>query len=146
MKALDAIKARHEATTQTHWSIEYGNCGCSADAGCCEPGEVWPHVLHGPKNTFPPSSPSEWDNAVSEVAELSEADAEFIVFAHNSDVPRLLAALQAVLALHSPGNEGHWCAHCIHPSGEYPMTYPCPTVTAIQRALEVSDGHVVLRV
>ena len=101
---LDAIKAKHDATSQTHWSIEYGNCGCSADGGCCKTEEVWPQVLHGPKNTSPPPSPSEGDNAVSEVAELSEADAEFVVFAHNSDVPRMHAALEAVLAMELNGD------------------------------------------
>lgn len=52
---LDAIKARAEAATGDNWSIEYGNCGCSADA-------------------------------------------EFIAAAR-TDVPRLVAALEAVLAV-----------------------------------------------
>ena len=108
---LETIKARAEAATGDKWSIEYGNCGCSADAGCCKPGEVWPRVIHGITNAFPPTANSEWSNAISEVAEMSPADAEFIASAR-SDVPRLVAAIEAVLAVENEMTDCD-CEHCV---------------------------------
>ena len=56
------------------------------------------------------------------------------------DVPRLVAAVEAVLALHEPEATGYgdWvCGACISAgSHDWESTaYPCPTVTAIQSAL-----------
>ena len=53
------------------------------------------------------------------------------------DVPRLAAAVEAVLELHK---EVQWaeswptCIHCNDGEGS-PLAYPCPTVQAIQSAL-----------
>ena len=56
------------------------------------------------------------------------------------DVPRLVAAVEAVLELHEPEATGYgdWvCGACISAgSHDWESTaYPCPTVTAIQSAL-----------
>ena len=65
-------------------------------------------------------------------------DAEFIAHAR-TDVPALLAAVEAVLALHYPITRRHGrqkCAMCSDDwAGFDPVTYPCPTVTAIRTAL-----------
>lgn len=58
-----------------------------------------------------------------------------------TDVPALVAALEAVLAVHQPGDwsddeaEYTSCRHC----GEAAL-YPCPTVEAINEALGGSVG------
>ena len=64
-----------------------------------------------------------------------EEDAEFIAHAR-ADVPALVAALRAVLALHTAEHvEGRWlCGHCFGWDSE-PVPYPCPTVEAIRRHL-----------
>lgn len=57
------------------------------------------------------------------------------------DRARLLAAVQAVTALHAPQGEAYrTCSHCVRPSGypnrpEQPERYPCPTVAAVVAAL-----------
>lgn len=60
-------------------------------------------------------------------------NAEFIAHAR-SDVPVLVAAVEAVLELHKciPRNRFYTWPHC-NSCPEF--TYPCPTVTAIQSAL-----------
>jgi hypothetical protein len=61
----------------------------------------------------------------------SVADAEFIVAARNQ-VPGILAALDAVLALHH-GNRWGFCEEC---SEHIDVPMPCPTVRAVTEALE----------
>ena len=71
----------------------------------------------------------------------SDADAEFIAHAR-TDVPWLLGqvelrdkALEAVLDLHAADEDGD-CAECIRRAqGRGDQSYPCPTVTRIQEAL-----------
>ena len=51
------------------------------------------------------------------------------LLAPKADVPRLLAALEAVLKLHSPIPDGpEWCRECGH-------SFPCWTRRVISRAL-----------
>ena len=74
----------------------------------------------------------------------TEADAEFIA-ASRTDLPALLAAVEAVRELHQPVEvepSETICAGCstLRGQGEtaryFPFTeYPCPTVTRIQEAL-----------
>ena len=62
-------------------------------------------------------------------------DAEFIA-ASRTDMPRLIAALRAVLELHQPvpyAQGPDYCDECEHPA-------PCPTVKAIAEALGVDDA------
>ena len=88
------------------------------------------------------------------------ADAEFIVTARTA-MPRLVAAVEAVLKLHQPvTTNGGWlegrewqeceacgpnngCEHVIASPGQGESFWPCPTVEAIIAALtgeEASDG------
>lgn len=76
----------------------------------------------------------------------TEADAEFIA-ASRTDLPALLAAVEAVRALHMPVEvepSETICAGCstLRGQGEtaryFPFTeYPCPTAQALTAALEV---------
>ena len=70
--------------------------------------------------------------------DVSEANAEFIAHARD-DVPKLVAALKAVLAMHSEEHQHYspfvgstvvTCFACGEPT-------PCPTVRTITKALEV---------
>jgi len=69
-------------------------------------------------------------------------DTAFIAHAR-TDVPALVKALEAVLAIHEPyehtnrrGTHVH-CEGCeANSQGEYSTDYPCPTVTAIETALD----------
>jgi hypothetical protein len=64
------------------------------------------------------------------------------------DVPRLLAAVEAVLAGHklitetipAMGTTWKFCAHCGIKPGGPGASWPCPTVAAIERALTGEDG------
>lgn len=64
-------------------------------------------------------------------------DAEFIAHAR-TDVPRLVAALRAVLDLHTETYyDGPRCTECASLDGVDPAPefYPCPTVRAVEDAL-----------
>lgn len=65
------------------------------------------------------------------------ADVAFIVAAR-SDVPRLLAVVEAVRAIHRPDGEmcvdAIWCVCC-----GVETDWPCPTIAAITRALTGED-------
>ena len=63
-------------------------------------------------------------------------DAEFIAHAR-TDVPALVAALRAVLALHF--DDGGVCGDCYQQDdyAPYLMDYPCPTVRVVSAALGV---------
>lgn len=53
-----------------------------------------------------------------------------------SDVPRLVAALRAVLDLHSEiWHDGPRCNECSEPELDEPAEWPCPTVRAVEAAL-----------
>ena len=75
------------------------------------------------------------------VAEASYDNAEFIAAAR-SDVPRLLDALEAVLAMHYHdlfrGHLSNGCRICGH--GPNDEGYPCPTVKTITDALNGDDA------
>ena len=75
--------------------------------------------------------------------EFSQVDAA--VFRSQSDVPRLLAAIEAVAGLHKPVSSGitgaphsladyDVCPKCFNDDG-WPVAYPCPTVAAVEAAL-----------
>lgn len=66
---------------------------------------------------------------------VAKADAEFIAAAP-SDVARLAAAVEAVLALHYTGNI-HGTVYCKECSkSHWIVPAPCPTVTAIENAFK----------
>ena len=84
-------------------------------------------------------SPEDWALATNRDGRV--ADAEFIAAARTT-VPALVSALEKVLAMHTPKNNGRvsMCCSCeqwIESSDdEACIEYPCPTVTAIITALE----------
>lgn len=120
---LDAIKARAAAATGGPW----------------ETVRVYDNVYEVQLPDAP--KPTESHFATSDLQNrFLHNDAEFVAHAR-TDVPVLVAAVEAVLELHEEvGNEGKpgcdcgclglvpWCK-----CGDY--TYPCPTVVAIQAAL-----------
>ncbi len=63
------------------------------------------------------------------------ANAAFIAAARSS-VPRMIAALEAVMALH-PNTSGE-CHTCSNEWG--PLAWPCPTIRAIEAALIGGEG------
>jgi len=71
-----------------------------------------------------------------------EPDAEFIAHARG-DMPRLLDAVEAVLAMHEPvsrplvnGGTFDECSYCVDPQDNtWRLDHPCPTVQAITSAL-----------
>lgn len=76
---------------------------------------------------------------------VDPADAEFIAHAR-TDVPALVAAVEAVLELHALGigdlftAEGiearlEHCVECTQVEHRFVVRYPCPTVAAIRTAL-----------
>ena len=67
-------------------------------------------------------------------ATVKEFDA--LVDAATADVPVLVAAVEAVLAIHERNDDGD-CDTCgsSYCADFVPVEYPCPTVTAIQSAL-----------
>ena len=67
---------------------------------------------------------------------VGPADAEFIAHAR-TDVPVLVAAVEAVLKLHKPrvNPTGFFDPLCDYCTGEYENGWPCDTVRAIQSAL-----------
>ena len=79
------------------------------------------------------SGPITWDDHGGEV--FKPADAEFIAHAR-TDVPALLAAVEAVRELHQPGHtfHGHGFSTPLCSCG---APLPCPTIQAVTAALEV---------
>ena len=54
-------------------------------------------------------------------------------FVEYDDYLNYRRALRAVVELHKPWNFG--CSHCINIEGGY-MSYPCPTIQAIEKELK----------
>jgi hypothetical protein len=131
---LSAIEARANAATERPW-----------EAVCIEPPDSdyppveW-HVVTGP---FGDTVAVLCANRRAEGQEgpllALGADAEFIARAR-ADVPDLVAALRAVLALHEPHDDDGvmYCGWDGH--GGCGETYPCSTVCAITAAMDGGEG------
>ena len=63
-----------------------------------------------------------------------ERDSDLILSASAADVRKLVAAVEAVLALHHPTSRGD-CSECFDAYGDHYITHPCETVEAITEAL-----------
>ena len=112
---LDDIKARVVAATEGPWRVQLDGF----DYG------PWDEVYVANARGQYPCTPCGVPNA------------EFIAHAR-TDVPALVAAVEAVLALHKPvggPSDPRCCPVCVDLSGEYAETYPCGTATAILAAL-----------
>jgi len=140
-EVLDGINTRLAAATPGPWAVEYDN-NDDYEAGISY-GD-FPYCIRGPRNVSLTASELEkpfWQdhkNRVSEVSEMSEDDAQLIANAP-TDVARLTRAVEAVLELHTPRESPplsfreiiqgkQLCDSCLQP-------YPCPTVAAIEKAL-----------
>lgn len=111
---LDAIKARAEAATGGPWRVQLDGF----DYG------PWDEVYVDNARGECPCTPCGVSNA------------EFIAQSR-TDVPALVAAVEAVLELHQPYiTRSAWqtCNECWN-SGTAEIVYPCPTVAAIRTAL-----------
>ena len=117
---LDAMRARVDEATEGPWGAPErdGSYATVTDADTCEALFVAIDAGNGP-----------------------ERDMEFIAHAR-TDVPRLLDAVGAVLALHQPhGRYTDSCYECglANPEDGSGQPYPCPTRRAITSALGASE-------
>lgn len=121
---LAAIAARAAAATPGPW--KHGNANEKPYAPFWM---ITNEAFHNP-------GPDDEEWVAVELHTGVEADAEFIAAAR-TDIPLLLAAVQAVLDLHEPVTDyggAVRCDHCLLDIGLY-YAYPCPTVAAITAAL-----------
>ena len=126
---LNEIEARANAATKGPWeSDEYT--------------EIDPDGFYELSRVIAPDPDDGEDYAIGVVhVGILRPDATFIAHAR-TDVPALVAALRAVLEVHAPdpycGNwhhNPHRCPCAIPACADGCDTYPCPTVRAIEEAL-----------
>ena len=141
MKRLDDIKARAEAATDGPW--KWDNRRVPTLNGMAGSRDVYRYeteVIEADHN-----GECGCRSACQLDLTVGPADAEFIAHAR-TDVPALVAAVEAVLALHKAWAESnptdttvsHVCEACLTANGwgePVPEPFPCPTVTAIRTAL-----------
>jgi len=157
LPSLDAIQARADAATEGPWDDEDCEGELSVRAGTAI--TQWKTLPSGTRMGTPASSwkssdlIAEWDLDTWDWGEdpnddQRRQDAEFIAAAR-TDVPALVAALRAALALHRGGaevlgydEEGVYgyvpaCVECGH-------AVPCPTVRAVTAHIDTTpkeDGR-----
>ena len=123
---LRAIRARVDAATEGPWEAFGTTVGAFTGPGDCGGCSGLLSPEHEPSCYW------------SEIAGASEPDAEFIA-ASRTDLPALLAAVEAVMELHAADEDGD-CAECIRRAqGRGDQSYPCPTIRALTAALETQD-------
>ena len=128
MQKLDEMQARCDAATEGPWESDGG-----------EVAQHW-------------SLPEPWKQVVSgHVSCMAycyggscwpierEADSDFIT-ASRTDMPRLIAALKAVVEEHYPNGAQPDCNCCSPTCACGHWAYPCPTVEAVAEALGVDDA------
>lgn len=161
MQKLNAMQARCDTATEGPWERGYRyhvqastHCECRAIDGPLvgidpdgEYGEMHIHLKDTPiwGEGITARDDSTGGIAVvvetSEYGTMSDGDAEFIAAAR-TDLPKLIAALRAVLAQHYPHDcspeHGSWCSPCWSEGlcEGCSEDWPCPTVKAIAEALE----------
>ena len=128
---LAEIRARVEAATEGPWTpMEYDH----------NPGDQGVPILGGGERGSMAAHLTAYTMTLSNV-DQSEADAEFIA-ASRTDLPALLAAVEAVLELHLRSGHtrsvgfpraGQWEHYCVADQ----QSWPCETITALTAALEV---------
>lgn len=134
-KELAAIQARADMASKGPWVVRDGIPGPVEDEGRALE-QHHPLFLAGWDGDCTPDKPE---------------DSSFIAHAR-VDVPRLVSALQAVVEVHRkasaqvptydlPPNpryiERQFCSHCKYPrAGDAMHPWPCPTIRAIEQALE----------
>lgn len=127
-------KAKTDAATEGPWTWD-GDSFDDADQESCPHGTEW--TDHGPDlRAAGEGVITSWGYDASGL-HIETADAEFIAMSRSA-FPRLLAAVESVLGLHTPfeaeGVRPPACKACIYP-------HPCPTVRAITDALGGGDDE-----
>lgn len=128
MKRLDEIEARTTAATEGPWEVKPYR-----DERRKEEGDIDSITGPGPTIIVEQLGCNCCDVGLS----VADPDAEFIAHAR-TDVPALVAALEAALnehptgVFHSFAGDVQWCNACDGP-------YPCPTVAAIRQHLGEDD-------
>jgi hypothetical protein len=113
---LTEMRRREQAATAPPWTLEFELCDCGGENGCACGQERYPYAIRTgePHVTRPGGAPNpDYDFIHSEICELTHGDAEFIAMAR-TDMPRLLAALDAVLKPHQPGRITLYGSLCEH--------------------------------
>jgi hypothetical protein len=112
-----AMARKHEqAASPGPWRVIWDSCDCGDGYGCSHGN--FPHAIATSRPSIdrgPGVPPRDYDFEHSEVPDLGSEDAEFIVAARES-LPRLLSAVQAVVAL-CRDTDGNW----LPPQGELPV-------------------------
>lgn len=130
---LAEIRARAEAATEGPWEDVVDDLNEDVDVWHDREYRLW---IANTGNLF---------TASEELARQTLADAEFIA-ASRTDLPALLAGVEAVRELHQPepycNNAGHTnpdveCPECAEYCTADGEQYPCRTITALTDALEV---------
>lgn len=128
MSTLDDIKARAEKATEGPWTY----MGKDHETTWIE-SPVEDVLIHDERGTGHMREDFSW---------IKQPDAEFIAHAR-TDIPKLVAALEAVEALHQPFEWSFGfgpvksCKHCKDQGAdEIQSSYPCATVQAITKALK----------
>lgn len=103
---LAEVRQRIEAATAGPWLLET-DCDGEGDDNWTFPYGIRMPDAH---TEHKDGSHHDWDYLYSELCEMTMPTAEFLVAAR-SDVPRLVAAVEAVLSLHQPGRRVvfGWC-------------------------------------
>lgn len=128
-----------EAATGGVWEA------CDMNEGMCPPRPLWGVVNEAYYN--PAADDDEEAGYVEvEIHVGDKADAEFIAAARSS-VPRMIAALEAVMEIHSRGETSYHPAQGMVTTEEDRIEdgcqwcqdpWPCPTISAIEAALGAS--------
>lgn len=118
-EVLDEIQARVTAATPGPWEVS------DANEGMHEYGPMWMVTNDEFHN---PSGGEDEPWLAVEMRVGDEQDAAFIAHAR-TDVPRLVAALRAVL-------DNHWCIEGGDECGYDGRIWPCPDYRAITEALD----------
>jgi hypothetical protein len=103
--SVEAIRRRIAAASPGPWSVSTDSCDCGGGCGCSH-GD-WPYAIHGPVNqSYVGKSGSlkeQYGKEVSEISELSDADADFIANARR-DVEYLLSLVDVLaVPVHADG-------------------------------------------
>lgn len=141
LPSLDAIQARADAATEGPWAAWLDQDGAKHMQG---------RLMVGNADAVIPDGET-WIEGVdvNPVAECYTPEDRTFIAAARTDVPVLVAALRAVLAIHQDGGPSqgytrdgyrtidHCCTEC-GSFGEYGEPWPCPTVRAVTAHIDTT--------
>ena len=104
-QSLAAIRRRADAAIPLPWSLERESCDCGGGYGCSH--GSWPYCLRlpVPKTEHEDGKTRDYDFSFTEIGDFPMETAEFMVAAR-TDVPRLLAAVDAALKVSAQYENG----------------------------------------